>query len=336
MSCRLNLLASYAYIVKQNGDYISDLISISNKVNVLIDSGGFSDYWNGIKNAALGTKIAKINIDEYIKFCHKIKDSVFGYIQLDKPRDPEASLKLLDKQVGSGLRPIPVFVQGMKWDRLQELVDINERVCISAGWQSSKEYSYQRYQQAYKITKGKIKSHALGFGKYPEILGLPIASADSSTWVNGGKYGVIKLFDKPYKLISIDRRKLKEINPSRKNMIISKLLSLNVTMEDMNDARQWHVSEGRASLTQATHTYSFLQAMKYIKQSSGIDYFIVVPGFTKSTYIIHLVACLSSILENGKLDYQLYKSELMKLKKSSNDSFHGQTLKAIDNFEYIK
>jgi hypothetical protein len=250
LSYQLNLLSSYAYLTKQRSDYLADLVAIASKCNVLIDSGGFTDYWNSIKSAALGKTIKRIQVEDYIDFCHKVKKYVYGYIQLDKPRDPEASKVLLQQQVDAGLNPMPVFVQGMEWDYLPELLKVNERVCVSAGWQSSTEYSYQRYQTAFKLTDGKIKSHALAWGRYPQILGLPIASADSSTWINGSKYGVIMIFDKTGVLKTLNREGIrKSFNTSRVSKILGALTNFGITKDDLNDSMQWRGNSYKGSIT---------------------------------------------------------------------------------------
>lgn len=302
----------------------------------MIDSGGFTNYWNGIKNAATGKNLKKINIDEYVEFCHKIDNKVFGYIQLDKPRDAVESQRLLKIQTDAGLHPMPVFVQGMDWTYLPELLKINRRVCVSAGWQSNIEYSYQRYQKAYKLTNGKILSHALAWGRYPQILGLPIASADSSTWINGSRYGVIMVFDRVKGLITVNKERVKtSFNSPHVSRIMSRLMNYNVTVDDLNDSQQWRGNSYRGSITQSTHTLAFLQAMKYIKTTANIDYFIVIPGLSKNTHFAQFNAVLASIQDNGLMDYQQYKSEIAKIEHLSADSFMHYSLKAIERFDYI-
>ncbi len=337
LSYRLNLLASFAYIIKHHNNYIQDVSNISEVANVLIDSGGFTEYWNAIKSAATGKTITKIKVDSYIDFCHKVKYYVWGYIQLDKPRDAVNSTKLLEIQVDAGLKPIPIFIQGMEWEKLPELLAINQRVCISAGWQSAKEYSHQRYQKAYKITDGKIKSHALAWGRFPEIVGLPIASADSSTWINGSRYGVIMIFDKPKGLPIINKEKLSaNFNSKRSLMILSRLMSFGVTMDDLNDIDQWRGGSYHASLTQASHTFAFLQVMRFIKLSRDIDYFIVMPGLSKSTHFSQLCAVLMAVNEYGRFDYQQYKHEINSLKALNNDEFTKYAMQSIPRYDYIR
>lgn len=335
MSYQLNVLSSYAYLSRSRGDYIADLLAVSDKCNVLIDSGGFTEYWNSIKSAALGKVIKKIQVEDYIEFCHKIKNHVYGYIQLDKPRNPVESTRLLDAQVSAGLHPMPIFIQGMEWERLPELLEINERVCISAGWQSNNEYSCQRYQKAYKLTDGKIKSHALAWGRYPQILGLPIASADSSTWINGSRYGVVMVFDKVKGLVIFNKTKLSEQFNKRGGRIIGKLLSYKVTIDDMNDGKFWRSGSYYPSLTQSTHTFAFLQVMKYIKQTSNIDYFIVLPGLSKNTHFSQLSSVLGSITEEGSFDFQVYKSEIRKIATMNSEQFIDYTRKSIERFSFL-
>jgi len=333
----VNILASYAYLLKSRSDYLQDTLRIASHANILIDSGGFTDYWKGIKSAATGKSVDKIKVDDYISFCHAVKSHVWGYIQLDKPRDPLASRILLDQQVAAGLAPMPIFIQGMDWDELPRLLSINDHVCISAGWQSAKEYSYQRYQMANKLSNGRIKSHALAWGKYPEIMGLPINSADSSTWINGSRYGVIMIFDKPKGLPIINKTKLKEsFHSLRSSKFLSQLRSWGVTAEDMNDSAQWRGGSFHPSLTQASHTYAFLQVMKYIKQASGINYFIVMPGLSKSTHFAQFCAVLHSIDESGQFSYPEYKSQIEGMRPMNPDRFIDYAEEALGRYQYIK
>lgn len=315
---------------------MSDLVAVADKCNVLIDSGGFTEYWNAVKSAALGKVIKKIQVEDYIAFCHKIKTHVFGYIQLDKPRNTEESTRLLKIQTDAGLHPMPIFIQGMEWEELPRLMEINERVCISAGWQSSLEYSYQRYQKAYKLSDGRIKSHALAWGRYPQILGLPIASADSSTWINGSRYGVVMVFDKVKGLVIFSKQKLTEqFNTPRGGRIIGKLLSYNVTIDDLNNPLHWRGGSYHPSLTQATHTFAFLKAMRYIKEAANIDYFIVLPGLSKNTHFSQLSSVLGSITEEGSFDFQKYKGEIQKMEHMSAEQFIAYTRIAIGRFDYL-
>jgi hypothetical protein len=76
--------------------------------------------------------------------------------------------------------------------------------------------------------------------------------------------------------------------------------------------------------------------MKFIKLSSGIDYFIVVSGLSRNTHFAQLTSVLGSIQENGKLDYQMYKGEMAKIEVMDNQQFIDYSRQAIGGFQYIK
>ena len=74
MTFRLKMLSSYAYIKDQRGvDHIRRMCGYA---DVLIDSGAFTDYWSGIREAA-GKKrsFPKIDVGAYIEFCRELGPS---------------------------------------------------------------------------------------------------------------------------------------------------------------------------------------------------------------------------------------------------------------------
>jgi len=145
------------------------------------------------------------------------------------------------------------------------------------------------------------------------------------------------IFDKTGGLKTLNREGIrKSFNTSRVSKILGVLSNFGITKDDLNDSDQWRGNSYKGSITQATHTFAFLQAMKFIKLSSGIDYFIVVPGLSRNTHFAQLTSVLGSIQENGKLDYQKYKGEMAKIEVMDNQQFIDYSRQAIGGFEFIK
>lgn len=162
---------------------------------ILIDSGAYSE-WN---RKAKGLP-AEITVESYAEACHRyFAGRVWHYMTLDMMRDPKGSDRNLDYLIESGLKPMPVFVDGYKWTKAAELIERvgDPRICVAGGARGERlDYVAYRYQQVEIATGGKAKQHGLGFTRWPQMFQLPLASVDSSSWIRGQRFGVLCTYDR--------------------------------------------------------------------------------------------------------------------------------------------
>lgn len=202
-----NFLLSYAApgAFKLHPDVLSDPFK-----TMLVDSGAFS-VW---------TKGRAINIDEYLRFALEMRDSSMceiNFVNLDviparfgrRPTLQEredaaaASYRNFCYLRDRGLTSINVFHQheDFKWLRL--LADSADYIGISPANDVSVPERDRWLDKVFAVLHGVSQRSALnrthGFGVTATNLleGYPFFSVDSTTWMNGAKYGtfVVNIFE---------------------------------------------------------------------------------------------------------------------------------------------
>jgi hypothetical protein len=181
---KIDLLFSHAHLTDK---FRAVVFGMSDLINILIDSGAFSAYNSG----------KEIKIEEYTDVCLKqYHGRVWQYIMLDKIANPKVSKENLSYMLDKGCLPMPVFVAGEDFSYVQELVKINEFICVGGGQAGTDSYSRHRYQKTFRASGCKAKIHALGFLRWPDIYQLPIFSGDSCAFSNGAMYGHLSIYDR--------------------------------------------------------------------------------------------------------------------------------------------
>lgn len=192
----LNILWSYAYANKKDklADWITGL-SRSGEINLMIDSGAFTKYNADLKGKS--KEFSFINVDDYCKWLETYGQYVEKYVSLDVIMQHEKTKNNYELMLKRGFNPMWVLTHfDNDWDYLNAAVDNNPHVCVSGGANSNGDWIKSRYQNAFKRTGGRIKTHGLGYVKYPSMLQLPLHSVDSSSWVKAAAYGNIVHFNR--------------------------------------------------------------------------------------------------------------------------------------------
>jgi hypothetical protein len=192
---KLNILASWAHLQGMNWqDYTAN---VAKYCNLMIDSGGFTDYWARIK-VSIGHKASytPISLDEYMQACKYFESIGADYIALDFIRDEEQTMKNLNTMTDAGLRPIPIFVEGGTHSNLAKMKNIHRKniVCVPGAARVDKKYFHDRIRRV-KSFAPWANIHALGYFRLPDILKLPVYSSDSTTWVDAQRYGSVFVFN---------------------------------------------------------------------------------------------------------------------------------------------
>lgn len=303
---KLNILFSYAYL---RNTPIEKWLPLAEVANILIDSGGYTNYWQSIKEAAGHKRSMKpISMDAYIEFCKRVHGKVWGYIALDLPRNTEVTLKQLAIMADAGLKPLPVFPEGMEWHHLEDMLRVNNYVCIAGAVYSKDEYIIQRYQRAKQIGGDSIRIHGLGFGRYPEIIGSLLYSGDSSTWLNSSKYGMVMTFDAERGFNYQMKRDFKKDRAERFYKFSRWYEKCNVTIEDLMNEKLWGGKLYPPAITTALCCLAYIKMIAYLQKKYDIYYFLAAPSIGNRNPVLLSLACvLKCADQHGWIDFQTYK-----------------------------
>lgn len=285
----INILVSYAYCGNSKAftDYIVN-DSRTGDINYMLDSGAFTLF-----NAK--DKRDWLTLDNYSSYLEKYGNEFEKYVMLDVIGNDDKSKENYETMINRGLNPM--FVLTMADDDtnyIKEAVKNNINVCVAGGVTTKGDWIKKRFQDTYKNTKARI--HALGFVKYPDMYQLPIASVDSSSWIQSSQvYGVLNYFNngiKGTRWLDILQRKEKMSNELKKV-----LESVEVTPKMFSDKDN---HKGATSIATLLNTLAFIEYQKYSKRN-GIDLFLAANNVLQLKYIRWLVE------NNNKVTYKKWK-----------------------------
>ncbi|MGF7033499.1 hypothetical protein J2T17_004447 [Paenibacillus mucilaginosus] len=153
--------------------------AIRNGLKILLDSGAFSLHM--AKEA--GKEAAPIYVRDFIRFVKRIKDVLYGCINLDVMGDPVRTLihqRIMDRY---GIKSIPVWHAQSSMDELQQIVVGYESevdfICIGGMAKMSEKEQERVLTGVFKAHPG-LNVHVLGVSN-PVILRFPVFSCDSTT-----------------------------------------------------------------------------------------------------------------------------------------------------------
>ena len=184
---QLRILLSYYYY--KNVD-LDDLFARYFKPpypDIFADSGGFSAKTQGVT----------LSVQEYAAWVKRWQHLFTTYANLDvigsadKTWENQQSLELM------GLKPLPVFHTGEKWERLEHYIERYPYIALGGM------VPYMRFPkkvmpwiiQCFKLAKDKSVFHGFGATSWIIIRDLPWYSVDSSSWGAGFRFGGVPLFD---------------------------------------------------------------------------------------------------------------------------------------------
>jgi hypothetical protein len=180
------------------------------RLNILVDSGGYSNYFLDIK-AAFHDSVDRrriIEMEDYITMAGRFSPFLWNYIALDVPRNNQQTLENLKYLREKGYNPMPVATSTEELQVIRdEIIGDSKWLAVAGGAYKGSSPMTERIP-AIRTVLPDAKFHALGYAKIPEVFHLGIHSIDSSTWCSGGQYGTLRIFDpiKGYK--TLDWKKL--------------------------------------------------------------------------------------------------------------------------------
>lgn len=254
-----NLLFSY-YMLRGKKDFLEAVMALTPYVNVMIDSGAFSDYSQKIKASKSGATHSPITVQEYIDICKNLfHGKVWQYVMLDVIGNSEKSRENLDQMFQAGLKPMPVLVTNEKIETILELVEkYNRRVCVAGGVGSPDKYIYKRYQSAYKASQGKALIHGLGFLRWPDVFQLPLATGDSSSSSSGARFGHIARYDKKKGLQKVQWKDFLKA-PHKFTELLSLMRNCNITTDMLKNPNSYRTSTSIPAMFELFATSKFME-----------------------------------------------------------------------------
>lgn len=164
-------------------------------MDIFLDSGAFTVWKSG------GT----VNLQDYIDFIHKHKDKLEVYANLDVMTDPAATWENQAEMERQGLKPLPVFHIGEDFKYLHKCMEYEYFAVggnVYKGLGILKSFFDTMFAMLCPKDNGYLPTHKVhGFAlTAPSIVAsYPWYSADSTSWVMYGKYGIILIPKSTYK-----------------------------------------------------------------------------------------------------------------------------------------
>lgn len=292
---RLNVLISYAFLRGNAVAFKMMAEAFPDVANLLIDSGAFTNKKEVQQAAKLGKKADIVTLAEYNDACRRWHGRA-EYIQLDVIGDPVGTAENLQRTLDAGLQPIPVFTPGAKWETLGNMVAVcGGRVCFGGIGAYGKAGVSRLAERAHQDTGGKIKTHLLGYGMYPVMMALPIATCDSSSYTAGGKFGTVLSFD-PYTGITTTSWNELKAPSDKSRKLLGLLRQYNIPISEMEKTGNYVKVSGIPAMSAV---YSYLKLAEHVERVSGVRYYLAAVNMQWTTPI---VAVLSSLTPGG-FDY---------------------------------
>jgi hypothetical protein len=156
---------------------------------VFADSGAFTAHTQG----------ADIDVGDYGRWLSANAEHFTTYANLDVIGDPVATAvnqRILEDE--HGLTPLPVFHGGEPWEALDTLIADGYRYIALGGLVavSDKVLARKFLVRCFQIgADAGVVFHGFGQTDQWMLRSLPWYSVDSTTWLNGAKYGLVYLWD---------------------------------------------------------------------------------------------------------------------------------------------
>ena len=237
-----------------------------NEMKIFVDSGAYSLQIKYIRDKKTKDKLAFYKskdfwefVDSYAKFIKENKHLIETYVNVDIPFYPEFTWKV-QKYLEDihKLQPLPVFHIFEDFDWLKKYIDNYGYIAISgtAKFVSKSAWMVHIGDPAFNLIcddKGmpRVKVHGLALTSPDLVIDFPIFSADSTSWMQFGKYGLIIIpkkrngkfiYNESPHIIKVSSRKKSKtdyenfinLSPMIQKQIIEYLESINLKMGKSN------------------------------------------------------------------------------------------------------
>jgi hypothetical protein len=287
---KIPVLISYAYLRRMPEKDLEKLAK-SPHIELLIDSGAFTAFY---------TK-KPIRIEDYISWLKTWRKYFFAYFTLDVIQKPKESWRNYQRLLEEGLTPIPIHTWGDSEKRFHEYYKHSDIVGFPSVRHRREHPAIQLHCIKTKMewAAGR-KVHLLGVGRPSTIYHFRPYSGDSTTWMDGCRYGLCYLYLGRGKLVTMDRKAA----PTRLRdpRVRKALRTAGFTQEDVLNPKSWNVKGAntarafRERLLSGMSVWSWVRFVQEAKQQLRVRVFLAT-GVTKS----HLGALLRTAREIARV-----------------------------------
>lgn len=303
---RLAILVSYFYL-KQDAAYLRLIAAIAPFVDVLVDSGAFSDMMAGRNRAAQGTAHTIIRVEDYSAWLKEYGALWWNYVALDKIYDPVQTRRNFDVMVAAGLRPMPVLTYPEDPAAMRDLVKVNPYVCIAGGLEADAACMHQRIQRTFAATDGVARIHGLGYVQWPDLFQLPLYSVDASSWLGGSRYGSVAMFDPTAGIVAAPWTEVAAKRATPRAARLARYLSeCGITYRMGADKDHWRRNSGIPAMVTAAAHLQFQQFAAH----RGRTYFLVTAG---PNLLRLLVSALAGMANGEHFNYPAARAHMLRL-----------------------
>lgn len=309
-TAKLPLLISYAYLREERPETIERILTHP-AIELLLDSGAFTAMNAGVE----------ISLDEYITFCQRWKDHLFGYMALDVLQNPVATEQNLQVMIKEGLRPIPVHVWGDDQKRMDELFELSDWIALGGFRRPQRgpaPYPYVKLKMEW--ARGR-RVHWLGFTNKPLIEGFRPFSCDCSSWMAGAMYGRVAVYAGRGRWYTYTRDELLQKRGYLKSDLRRALSDYDVTLTEFLDERHWHNGNSANEIKARDCMITKLPARSWVR-------YVVDLRVRCGTRLF--IAC-----HDEQVDWLLHAYELVARKGllSADPNLHHDTVRGVSQVE---
>jgi len=258
---------------------------MGSRVNLILDSGAFSAF-----------RIGKpIDLDEYMEYCWKYKDQLWGYVSLDVLSEPEKTLKNYRTMLKQGLNPIPVHPKGAPKKHMDEYFESSPLVMLGGIVQNVRVQGAKASSPALRTVARKMNwadgrpVHWLGQCAENLLRAFLPFSCDNSSWSSGVRYGRLWVYlgrGNWYSLFrSRDLRNLKSLKQIPKE-VERELTTYGFGVGDLYDIKKWKNYSEMKTLTLDVTCKSYVRYVSEFREEFGTRIFMAHSNFgsTGSSY----------------------------------------------------
>lgn len=290
---RLCVLVSYFYL--RGDDTLSAICrALAPYVDFMWDSGAFTDHFQHRKALATRTPYERITVEAYCGWLDEWASRAWGYVQLDVLTNEQASRHNLEHMVRRGYRPMPVVTVREDPGRAGEWITISGKICVAGIGKDPLPFPQQRFWRTWNAIRGQGLIHALGFTRYPAMLQLPLHCGDSSSWLSGGRFGTVVVFDPQRGIRSVGREKMRA-DASIREDVATVLRRAGTPPEWFVDASRWR---GKTGILRLLNAYAFLR-MHAAVATTGRRLFLAAGS---ASDLLLLVGVLAGVQGDGQLN----------------------------------
>jgi hypothetical protein len=207
---------------------------------------------------------------------------------LDVIGNDKKSKENYELMLKKGLNPMFVFTMvDNDFNYLKDATKNNIDVCVAGGVTTKGDWMRKRYQDVYNKTSAKI--HGLGYVKYPDMYQLPLASVDSSSWIQASQvYGSLGYFNNGMKSVAyVDVLKKQKKLPYELQRILEQI---KLTPKEFSNLEN---HKGSASIGSLIGIMAYINYQKYSKKN-GVDLFLAA----SSIYAVQTINHINNNLDN--------------------------------------